>query len=386
MTARAEAARALARILRGGAWSNVVVGGARDDEGRHVAALVLDALRTHGLADVVLAGASGRPLARIQDEVLDLLRVAVGELDRAHTPPEIVTSATVDAARELGHGRAAGFVNGVLRSVVSSGLPDLAHAARLGVPEWLRASLRSAWGAEEAEAFWAASSQPARVGLFGPSPPAGPHSAVSGLDGAWVADRPDPALQVIDPASASVAVAVEARPGERVLDLAAAPGGKTAILAGAVGVGGLVVGADRHARRTKSAASRVGEAAWVRADGRRPPFGDATFDRVLLDAPCTGLGTLRRRPEILRRVQESEVERLSRLQGALLERASALVKPGGRVVYSVCTVLPAETIDQVGDSWQAPDTVDLGRCWGNGRLLGPHLGPTDGMFIAVLDT
>ncbi|NND84498.1 MAG: RsmB/NOP family class I SAM-dependent RNA methyltransferase [Acidimicrobiia bacterium] len=385
MTARVRAARALGRILRGGAWSNVLLGNAGDDEGRVVAALTMDALRTHGLADTALGEASGRPLAKIQDEVRDLLRIAVGELDRGRTPPEIVTSASVDAVRELGHPRAAGFVNGVLRSVVSSGLPDLGAAERLGVPEWLRGRVRAEWGAAEAERFWAASAEPARVGLYGVDPESS-HDRVPGVPDAWLADRPDPAFQVIDPASAAVARALEVEPGERVLDLAAAPGGKTAILLAATGPAGLVVAVDHHARRTRTAAERVPGAHWVRADGRHPPFDAGTFDRVLLDAPCSGLGTLRRRPEILRRVQESEVDRLAHLQGDLIDQAKALVKPGGRLVFSVCTVLASETTAHVDGGWREPDGLSAGRPWGKGRLLAPHLGPTDGMFVSILDS
>lgn len=384
MTGRVTAARALGRILRGGAWSNVLLGGATDDGARVVAALAMDALRTHGLADAVLADASGRPLDRIQDDVRDVLRIAVGELDRARLAPEIITSAAVDATRAMGHDRATGFVNGVLRTVVRSGLPDLPAAARFGVPGWLDRRLREAWGADEADRFWVASAEPARVGLFGDGVPGDALTAVPEVPGAWLADRPEPDLQVIDPASAAVALAVGAGEGDLVLDAAAAPGGKTAILAAAVGESGLVVAADRHRRRTTTAARRLPDARWVRADGRHPPFEPASFDRVLLDAPCTGLGTLRRRPEILRRIEESEAARLAALQSELLERALEQVRPGGRVVFSVCTVLAEETIAHVAGGWRPP-SIGPGRQWGNGHLMGPHLGPTDGMFISVLD-
>lgn len=386
MSSRASAARALGRILRGGAWSNVLLGGFDGDRGRVVAALVLDALRTHGLADTALGAASGRPLERIEDGVRDVLRIAVGELDRASDPPEVVTSAAVDAVRETGHERATGFVNGVLRSLVRSGLPSLPAAARLGVPEWLSERLIAAWGRDEADRFWIASSAPARVGLFGEPLPDVDLDGVGGIHGAWLADRPVPGLQVIDPASAAVAISMGAEPGERILDLAAAPGGKTAILSARVGSEGLVVAGDLHARRARTGASRVPSAHWVRADGTRPPFAPGTFDRVLVDAPCSGLGTLRRRPEIVRRVDEDDVERLVGVQGRLLEAAMGLARPGGRVVYSVCTVLPAETVERVAAPWRAPTEPSGGRTWGAGRLLGPHLGETDGMFISVFDT
>ena len=122
------------------------------------------------------------------------------------------------------------------------------------------------------------------------------------------------------------------------------------------------------------------------ADGRRPPFEPATFDAVLLDAPCTGLGTLRRRPEIIHRTGPDDVTALAELAGDLLQSALELTRPGGRVVYSVCTVTPSETIGVVDGTGARPPDLDLpGRAFGPGWMLAPHLGPTDGMFIAVID-
>jgi 16S rRNA (cytosine967-C5)-methyltransferase len=117
-----------------------------------------------------------------------------------------------------------------------------------------------------------------------------------------------------------------------------------------------------------------------------PPFGPGTFDAVLVDAPCTGLGTLRRRPEIVRKTGPEDVEALAALAAQMLASALDLVKTGGRVVYSVCTVTPTETIDVVAPYSARPPDLDLpGRAFGRGWLLAPHLGPTDGMFIAVID-
>jgi 16S rRNA (cytosine967-C5)-methyltransferase len=120
----------------------------------------------------------------------------------------------------------------------------------------------------------------------------------------------------------------------------------------------------------------------VVADGTFPPFAAGTFDRVLLDAPCSGLGTLRRRPEIRLRVSESDVKVLAILQHRLLEKAFDLLAPGGRLVYSVCTVTPEETVDVV-DPFDLQPAELPGMVWGKGRLLAPHLTSTDGMFVAV---
>jgi 16S rRNA (cytosine967-C5)-methyltransferase len=129
----------------------------------------------------------------------------------------------------------------------------------------------------------------------------------------------------------------------------------------------------------------VPAAHWIVADGARPAFGRATFDRVLVDAPCSGLGTLRRRPEIRYRVSPSEIERLSLMQRGILEASLDLVKPGGRLVYAVCTVTPEETTAVVDGLGGSPPPGLPGDHVGDGLLLGPHLGPYDGMFISVFD-
>ena len=162
-----------------------------------------------------------------------------------------------------------------------------------------------------------------------------------GIDGAWLVEGAPPSSAIIqDPASIAVGAAVEAAVGERVLDVAAAPGGKTRQL---VDAGAVVVATDIHPRRVRDARRRAPEAAWVVADGRRLPFDEASFDAVLVDAPCTGLGTLRRRPEIIHRMGPGDV--------------TALAETGRRP----------------------------GRRYGDGWMLAPHLGPTDGMFVARID-
>ncbi len=388
MTGRARSATAIGRILRGGAYSNVLLGRPTADgdidEHRFVQGLTMHALRTVGLADTVLERFSTRSPAKLDPVVVDVIRIAVAELDRGGTPPAVAVSEAVETAKLLGFGRAAGFVNALLRSLVRDGLPELGIVARLGVPPWLADALREEWGEEEAERFWLASSKPSRVGLWGQPPTGSDVTAVPGLPGSFLADQPVPGMLVIDPASAAVARAVAVRPGDLVLDLAAAPGGKTAILVTEAG-GGRVIAGDLHERRVRSARRRVGGAAWLRLDATRPPFANHTFDRVLLDAPCTGLGSLRRRPEILQRVTEAESGRLVRIQGRALEAALRVVKPGGRIVYSVCTVLPSETSAQVERFGAVPPSgCEVGRREGSGWLLAPHLGPTDGMFISLV--
>jgi 16S rRNA (cytosine967-C5)-methyltransferase len=199
-----------------------------------------------------------------------------------------------------------------------------------------------------------------------------------------------------DQASQATVDAVGAQPGERVLEMGAAPGGKSTGLAEAMDDRGLVVACDLRPARlglVHRAARRLGlEAiAPLAADGRRPPLRAASFDRVLLDAPCSGLGVLRRRPEARWRLEEAAVTELAALQRELLAAAATLVRPGGRLVYSVCTLTRAETT--AVDEWAETTLPDLlaepapgppWRPWGRGALLLPPVAGTDGMYVLVL--
>jgi 16S rRNA (cytosine967-C5)-methyltransferase len=200
-----------------------------------------------------------------------------------------------------------------------------------------------------------------------------------------------------DQSSQAVAAALAARPGERVADLAAAPGGKTAAIAEAMNDSGLVVASDvspsrmplvaRNATRLELASVQP-----VVADGTRPPLRPHAFDRVLLDAPCSGLGVLRRRADARWRIRPEDVETLAALQRRLLVAAAELVRPGGRLVYAVCTVTPQETtaIDEFAASELAKFTAapPLPAPWrphGRGSLILPADADSDGMFVLVLD-
>jgi 16S rRNA (cytosine967-C5)-methyltransferase len=215
--------------------------------------------------------------------------------------------------------------------------------------------------------------------------------AVEGIASAYHLSVPPTqgGLVIADAASTAVGNAVAAKPGQRVLDMAAAPGGKTIQLWDQIQPGGELVAVDFHRRRIRSAQRRLAGhevfPRWVRADGTRAPFVDRSFDVVLVDAPCTGLGTLRRRPEIAMRLESGSPERLAEQQRELLAEAWRVARPGGRVIYSVCTLFAAETIDVVAEyPSHAPEDVP-GRIWGKGKLLAPHATGTDGMFIAVID-
>lgn len=381
LEARALAANVIGRVLRSGAYSNVLAQKSTAhlsprDRAR-VKGLVFGVLRRLEIIDgAIETGAERRPDS-LEAAILDRLRVSAFEVLYGDLPVAVAVSAGVDLIR-ADRPRAAGLANALLRRLSTMERPS---SAGLVLPSWLVLSLEREWGAEQAENFALASAiEPERIVRVRNVDSEG----FAGINGAVAAEPgPIPDGSVVqDAASIGVGNVVEAGPGMRVLDIAAAPGGKTLHLIDQVGPEGVVIAVDRHRRRVRDGARRVPEGSWVVADGTFPPFAAGTFDRVLLDAPCSGLGTLRRRPEIRLRVSESDVKVLAILQHRLLEKAFDLLAPGGRLVYSVCTVTPEETVDVV-DPFDLQPAELPGMVWGKGRLLAPHLTSTDGMFVAV---
>ena len=173
---------------------------------------------------------------------------------------------------------------------------------------------------------------------------------------------------------------------ERVLDVCAAPGGKATAIAND---GALVIAADMRHRRVQlvreNAIKLDLELPVVTADGTAPPFRPASFDAVLLDAPCSGLGALRRRPDARWRIEASDITELAVLQRGLLAAAATLVKPGGRLIYSVCTVTAEESIDHPTPAGFEVDpsepAVGTWRRFGHGWRVLPHDADTDGMVL-----
>jgi len=200
-----------------------------------------------------------------------------------------------------------------------------------------------------------------------------------------------------DQASQAVVAALDPQPGERILDVASAPGGKASGAAERMRNDGLVVAGDVHPARVRTVRRNVGRGGptvvvGVVADGRQLPFADQSFDRVLVDAPCTGLGVLRRRPDARWRVEPRDIAALADVQRALLVSAARTVRPGGRLVYSVCTFTKIETlaVDAFAESELAsfvalPPPGEPWRRHGRGALLVPSAARTDGMYILVLE-
>ena len=393
-TARALALRALVDLDRAGGRANVVVpellGTSRlaDRDRAFVTELVYGTVRMQRACDWLIDRHLRRP---VEAPVRAALRLGTYQLSMLGTPAHAAVSATVSEVK----GPARGLVNAVLRRVaqdVAAGLAWPTDGISLSYPDWIVTELSDALGAERARAALEQMNVPARMTV-----------------------RADGYVQ--DQASQWAAAALGSGPGERVADLCAAPGGKATLLAyGAVpayggaggpgvGAGGgfdddrpsLVVAADLDPGRASVIAANVdrlglGNVAVVVADGLRPPFRPGTFDRVLVDAPCSGLGVLRRRPDARWRVQPGDVPRLAELQRRMLDVALDLSRPGGRVLFSVCTLTRAETTDI--DGWLAeahPEVeavaLDLDPAWeaaGRGFMLLPHTKATDGMFLLAL--
>jgi 16S rRNA (cytosine967-C5)-methyltransferase len=320
--------------------------------------------------DGTIARASSRPIGKVDPATLAVLRLGAYQLLFTRIPPHAAVSETV----ELAGARSRGFVNAVLRAVPRPPLPaaegrdDRAISERTGLTAWAIAELRHVLPEDEVEAAAAALATPADLSLRtnlcrtrsgslesairdagfetqkGSLDPdvlhvrSTPPALLPGFDEGWFA--------VQDEASAVVAAALEARPGERVYDPCGGPGGKAAHLACLVGPGGLLVSADARLGRAGlvvRTGRRLGVPVRVLAQDARRPALRGMFDAALVDAPCSGMGAARRRPELLWRPARRDLARLARLQVAILVATAELVRPGGRLVYSVCTFPRAET-------------------------------------------
>lgn len=420
-SARSVALEAIRRVTDEGAYSTIVVPGALrrsrlDARDRAFATeLAFGTIRRLLPIDRALDGVASRPVARMSPGARSVLRLGAYQVLWTDVAPHAAVSETVGLARD----RERGFVNAVLRRLASAPPPAPigdgpdAVAARTGLADWAVRELGRLLPADEVEPAAAAFADRAPLCLRANLRVSGPEQLAAMLRSlghepirsrldptCLLVDRGDPAafpgfedgaFAVQDQASAFVVRALEVRPGDRVLDTCAAPGGKSAYAAAVAGDGGFVVGADVHPGRVKligRGAERLGvRVAEVAQDALFPALR-GPFDRVLVDAPCSGIGSARRRPELLWRNRKDELSQLARTQVAIVSAVSDLLAPGGRLVYSVCTFPRAET-DAAADAIvrHRPDLEPASIVGPNGRearvRLWPHRHGSDGMFVAA---
>ncbi|MDX2382266.1 MAG: transcription antitermination factor NusB [Acidimicrobiia bacterium] len=361
-TARGLARDVLGRIEGGGAYANLALGSALDasdlsDADRRFATdLVYGTTRMRRACDVLVDRFVTTPPDR---STRTLLRLGAYQLAYAGVPPHAAVGETVGLAPR----RTRGFVNAVLRKVATHPVDEQnwpSTGARLSYPDWMVDRLGIELGDDAIGALERMNEPP----------------PVTVRDDGYVQDT----------SSQWVAAAVEARPGDRVLDVCAAPGGKTTAI---VRTGALVIAADRRASRARLVAEnadRLGvDIPVVIADGTSSPFRESSFAVVLVDAPCSGLGALRRRADARWRISDPDIEHLAGLQRRLLDGSAPLVAPGGRIVYSVCTLTAQESIDHVPPAGfeidPRPPDVGRWRAYGPGWRVLPQDADTDGMAL-----
>jgi 16S rRNA (cytosine967-C5)-methyltransferase len=415
-TARSVAAEAVLRVLRDGAFAAAALSAELDrakgleDRDRALATeLLYGTLRVRAALEARLQPLAPRGLKDLP-VLAELLVAAYQLLALDRVPAFAAVNAAVSAVGVKRGKRVAGFANAVLRKLAAGEKLVPAEAARQSVAPWLLEALERSVGAEEAAALILP--QPEKmVGLrlisARPVPPWLAHSAQGRLSprSRLVQREGDPRKRegyaeggfvVQEEGAQAIALALGARVGERILDACAGRGQKTSLFVEQVGDAGVVWATDafpkklealhRELSRLRLRAPETRAIDWVVGVGDVP----ADFDRVLVDAPCTGTGTLRRRPEIAARLQATDPARLSALAESILRSAATRVKSSGRVVFAVCSVLEAECeslVARVADALQpAPfDCPELAAALpadATSFRIGPTRFDTDGYFAA----
>lgn len=383
LAARRAALQVLMRVERDRAFADVLLGRRLNNfaapDRRLITQLVLGTIAWQGRLDFELSRHSGRPLKQLAPEVLAALRMGLFQVRiLRRIPQHAAVDTAVSLTRELAGGGGAGFVNAVLRSAIRGpvALPprDADEAGYLAIayshPRWLVEKLLAWFGLPAAESLMAANNEPApnvlRLNLArGTAEDVVPLLAGDGMSVARGGRFPETVLLSSAPvldgetwsaglfqlqAEASQLVGRLLAPCAEalVIDCAAAPGGKTTHLAELIGPEGKVLALDLSFSglvNVRSTAARLGHrnVLIVRADTSLPlPVRPRSASFVLLDAPCTGLGTLREHPEIRWRLSEDDIERMAMVQRGMLTQAAAAVAAGGVLVYAVCSIAPQE--------------------------------------------
>ncbi|MEJ3404981.1 transcription antitermination factor NusB [Rathayibacter sp. YIM 133350] len=406
--------------------------------------LTYGTLRLRGFYDRVIELTAGRPIEAIDEPVRQALRLGAHQLLSMRVASHAAVNESVELAREHASRSASGFTNGVLRTVARSTLeewrgammaeegdPDERLALRFAHPAWIVRAFRQALAAEgradELEALLAADNDAPLVNLVAlPGLVDAPSTSalgepdgyspvgyrLAGGDPARIMDSTGGRVRVQDEGSQLAALALSrARPvgpGERWLDLCAGPGGKAALLAAEALASGAAFAANElvpaRAQLVRSALAAVpGDIEVTETDGTQADrLFPESFDRIMLDAPCTGLGALRRRPEARWRKTPKDVGELSALQARLFDAAVGALKPGGILAYVTCSPHVGETIgivrggvERAGGTLVQTDAravlAGLTRhpleLAGDGlsAQLWPHRHGTDAMFISLFE-
>ncbi|WP_342551932.1 16S rRNA (cytosine(967)-C(5))-methyltransferase RsmB [Paenibacillus sp. FSL R7-0652] len=442
-SARALAVKVLSAVEQDGAYSNLELN-RRLKEAELSSAdaglateLVYGTIARRNTLDYYLERFVAKGMAKLQSWVRSLLRISAYQLIYLDRIPEhAVVSEAVNLAKKLGHQGISGMVNGVLRNMIRNKeqlhIPsDLPAPERISLehshPLWMVERWIAQYGEETTEAICRANNEPPAVSvrvnttmttrdkLMEEMADAGAVVDVSRLspDGILVRSGGNMALtswyrdglfSVQDESSMLVAEAVAPEEGHHVLDCCAAPGGKTAHMAEKMRDRGHITANDVHAHKRElilEQAERLGlsciDAVTGDALDLNKRYAESSFDRILLDAPCSGLGVIRRKPDVKWTKSASDIEEISSLQRELLDRAAPLLKPGGILVYSTCTIEASENEEMVADFlnrhpeyraigtpfWSQPEAANWKPVNGGVQIL-PQYAHSDGFYIARL--
>ncbi|MBB6449347.1 16S rRNA (cytosine967-C5)-methyltransferase [Geomicrobium halophilum] len=436
---RMHAAKILDRICFEHAYSHLALHEALRDrqlpekDARFVTEVVYGTIKRLNTIDYILGSSMKQPFKKADRRVQTILRMSAYQLlymDRV--PDRAAIHEGVELAKKWGRKGLKGFVNGVLRSVGRQGIPDFTEiedpvkriALATSHPEWLVRKWIQAYGKENTLAMCEANVKRAytmlrvnrlktcrddlQVDLQNEGIETTPGNLtsdsliVTGGQAQKSSSFTNGAFSFQDESSMLVTYALDVRPGMNVLDACAAPGGKACHIAERLADNGQVIANDIHPHkqtlideqagrlRLKSVTSRTGDAAEL-----TNTYKSETFDRVLVDAPCSGLGVVKAKPDIKWHTKKEEIEKLPELQLRILEEAARLLRKGGILVYSTCTVMPEENeevvahfLQKYGSSFELDETLDsrigLRSTRRGQRLILPQQFNSDGFYIAAL--
>lgn len=446
-TSRSVALQVLTAVEQEGAYSNLLLNGALQKSGLSgpdaglATELVYGTIQRLNTIDFLLEPFVTKGMGKLAPWVRNLLRMSFYQLyylDRI--PPHAVVNEAVNLAKKRGHQGISGMVNGVLRNVLRRKeelkLPEgLSPVQRIALehshPEWLVARLLEQYGEQTAEAICRANNEPPSISIrvnraktnredmlrllkeqglsAAPSKLSQDGIVVEGGGGnmaltPWYREG---LISVQDESSMLVAEALDPEPGMSVLDCCAAPGGKTCHIAEIMQGSGLVLANDIHPHKAKlveDQANRLGLTNIDISTGDASKLGERlelnSFDRILLDAPCSGLGVIRRKPDLKWAKTAGDIAEIAGIQRTLLDTAGDLLKPGGLLVYSTCTIEPRENVEMVSnflsrhpefelaaDKPSAWETEPLAAASARGSIglqILPQDAHSDGFYIARL--